>query len=260
VISVTDWVQAGRYAAVLDPPTPVGGPTTESSFAFGPPAGSPGTPGKKDLTPVQVNVLTAMLLQGQTGTVSVILQAQGNENAVGFTLWFDPATLNYVGANLGSGASGATLNVNAVQAGAGRLGAALALGSGTSFAPGADEVLKVNFRAVASIPGGYSVAFTNLPVHCQVSDTNALAVATSYGSATITVNPLPSIRIARSGTNIALAWPLWATNFGLQQADDARPLAAAWTNLSVSPGVSNGENVVTLPLTGPSKFYRLFKP
>ncbi|HNO84087.1 MAG TPA: hypothetical protein PKM54_05615, partial [Anaerolineales bacterium] len=52
---------------------------------------------------------------GQTGVVAVQLAAQGDENAVGFSLSFDTALLVYAGASLGSGASGAMLNVNTNQ-------------------------------------------------------------------------------------------------------------------------------------------------
>jgi hypothetical protein len=201
-----------------------------------------------------------MLLPGQTGTVCVVLEAQGKENAVGFSLLFDPSVLNYTDAALGSGTGGAFLNLNASQAASGRLGAALALGAGSSFASGTHEVLRVNFRAVGSVPGDYAVSFTNLPVRCQVSDTNAVALTAAYSDAAITINPFPSLKISHSGPDIRLSWPLWASNFVLQQASDVRPAAAAWSNLPASVIITNGEYVVALPLSAPSKLYRLYLP
>jgi hypothetical protein len=249
-ITVTDWVQAGRYAAGLDPLTPVGGPTSEAPLA--PP------PGRKDLSR-KIDVLDTVLVQGQTGTVPVVLEAQGNENALGVSLRFDPTALSYAGASLGSGVSGATLNVNAAQAASGRLGAVLALGIGSAFTPGNHEVLKVNFHVVAPTPGSYPVSFTNSPVHCQVSDTNALALSTSYVNATVAVNPLPSLTITPTGSDITLAWPLWATNFGLQEAT-AYGSPTIWSNLPVSITTSNGQSEVRLPMSDASKYYRLHLP
>src|SRR5256885_10625521 len=48
-------------------------------------------------------------------TIAVTLAAQGNENAVGFSLSFDPALASYNGASAGSAATEATLYVNTNQ-------------------------------------------------------------------------------------------------------------------------------------------------
>ncbi len=52
-------------------------------------------------------------------TVAVQLVAQGGENSLGFSLSFDPATVRFLNATLGSGASGAVLyeNTNQVPSG-----------------------------------------------------------------------------------------------------------------------------------------------
>ena len=84
-----------------------------------------------------VNFLPAQVLVGSSTvgasgvvTFPILVVANGNENALGFSVSFDPSKLTYVGASLGAGASGATLNVNSGHAGSGQLGFALALGSG----------------------------------------------------------------------------------------------------------------------------------
>jgi hypothetical protein len=129
-----------------------------------------------------------------------------------------------------------------------------------AFTPGNHEILRVNFHVVAPTPGSYPVSFTNLPVRCQVSDTNALALSTAYASALVTVNPLPSLTIAPAGSNnISLSWPLWATNFGLQEAT-AFESTTIWSNLPVSITTSNGQNEVVLPASSASKYYRLRLP
>src|SRR6185295_5246363 len=66
----------------------------------------------------------------------------------------------------------------------------------------------------------------------------------------------PALRIALSGPNIILAWPLWASNFMLLEGISL----STWTTNYSSPTVSSNENILTVsPDSGP-KFYRLNKP
>ena len=90
----------------------------------------------------------------------------------------------------------------------------------------------------------------------EISDAAAVALPASYLSGSINVIALPALRLTRAGQNIQLAWPLWATNFTLQEANSLLP-SSTWTNLSVIPSEINNERVVTLPISGNSKFYRL---
>jgi len=214
--------------------------------------------GPRPLSARQLQAIDASLNQGQSGTISVSLHAQGNENALGFSLLFDPAKLSYTGASLGSGASGATLNVNTDAINSGQVGFALGLSAGHNFAAGLDELVKVTFQAVASATGSASVAFADEPIFREVSDAGANSLAADYMSGAILINPLPSLRISQSDQTIALAWPSWATNFVVQEAD---PSSASmnWTSLSVTPTITSNEYIVTLPMTGATKFYRLQK-
>jgi len=253
-------VQVGLYAAGLDPLTVAGGPTNEV-----PPGG--GSVSKPVSTPVSPHDVTSklevpntMVIQGLTGTASVQLDSLGDENALGFSLVFDPAALNYVSAGLGSAGNGVTLFVNDSQAAAGRLGFVLGLGTGQTFAFGARELVKVTFRAVDGAKGTCPVSFADQPVVCEVSDTNALRLAAGYVNGTVTVNPLPSLSIGRSGEDITLAWPLWATNFGLQAAAGGLSPTMPWTNLVVVPTLTSNQAVVTQPLAATNVFYRLHQP
>ena len=74
-------------------------------------------------------------------SVPIELLAQGDENALGFSLTFDPAILGNPQAALGSDASGATLNANTSQIGSGRLGVALSLPFGQKFSAGARSAI-----------------------------------------------------------------------------------------------------------------------
>jgi hypothetical protein len=253
VLTVSDWVQAGRYAAGIDQPTASGGPSQPTSGNV-----VSGTPLRKGTDPARVlSVQGPLLFQGQTATATVVLEAQGNENAIGLSLGFDPATVVYTSATLGPDASNATMDINANLATNGHVGIILALPTNVGFSPGTRQVLKVNFQAVTASPVDGTLAFTDSPVVREVADTNALPVVASYVSGDILVNPKPSLAIAHSKQNVSLLWPLWATNYNLQQALGKDLTSSTWTNVPVSPVLTNGNFGVSLPLNQSIQFYRL---
>ena len=254
-ISVADWVQAGRYAAGLDPRTVAGGPTNDATANA--PSLSKLNPHPEGLNPRQVRVGTAYLVQNRSGTVSVYLDAQGNENAVGFSLSFDPTILHYSTASLGVGASAATIDVNASQVGSGRLAFVLAMPIGQAFTAGTKELVTVTFSVATPVFGSYPVAMTDQPVLRQVVDPQATPLAAAYVSGSVIVNPPPALGIALSAQSVTLAWPLWATNFVLQEADGATMPSPNWTNLNQTFIVSTNSAQVTIPLGGATKLYRL---
>lgn len=71
--------------------------------------------------------------------VPVELVSQGDENALGFSLNFDPNILNNPQVARGSATGTALLNINSGQVGQGRIGVALALPSGQTFSTGARQ-------------------------------------------------------------------------------------------------------------------------
>ena len=256
-LTITDWVQAGRYAAGLDPLTPIGGPTSEAPRgAILRPTGDIQASGRK------IKVVDATVYAGQTNAVSVELEAQSNENALGFSLSFDASKLSFAGATLSSAATGATLNLNTSQVGSGKLGVALALSAGNSIAAGTREVVKVSFAIASPAKGTSTISFDEQPIFAEVSDAAANALATSYinGLLTIIALPAPTLKINRSDDTIILSWPLSATNFVLQGSDSLLSPSATWSNVLVTPNISGQENIVTLPLSGDTKFYRLQHP
>jgi len=119
--------------------------------------------------------------------------------------------------------------------------------------------VKVNLRASAAAAKDHSVSFGNQQVTSEVSDAAARVLTADYVNGTVVVNPPPSLNITRAGQDIALSWPLWASNFAPQVAD-ALVSPVTWTNVAGTVGVSNGENFVTVPITGVMKFYRLATP
>jgi len=105
--------------------------------------------------------------------VSIELDAQGTENAFGFSVMFDPAQLSFVSAEKSNEASGATLNVNKLEAAAGRVGLALALPGGSSFAVGRHQLVVLTFALRADASELPLISFTDQPIAREVVDLNA---------------------------------------------------------------------------------------
>lgn len=246
-ISVTDWVQAGRYATGVDPLTPVGGPSEPVSFV-----------NKTQVAKVGGTSRTVMLETtnkvGQTYTVSTRLVAAGNENAIGFSLAFDPSLLTFTGATTGGNASGALLNVNTNNLAAGRVGVALSLSTGNIFPAGTQEVIKLTFVAATNATGTTSLNFSDAPVLREVSDAaaNSLAATFTGGSLILSVpGPVLTINISEAGA--VLSWPAAATGFVLESSSG---FGTNWSSINANL-ITNAQNIsTTLPITN-QQFYRL---
>jgi hypothetical protein len=131
---------------------------------------------------------------GRQTALSVSLLGLGNENALSFSLSFDPTRLTYLGQSAGAGAVGTSLLVNTNQASLGRLGLALAKSPGQVFATGSNELVRVLFL----LAGGDStnvVSFADTPIPREVVDVSANDLAATYTNATVVITPLfaPSI-------------------------------------------------------------------
>ena len=255
-LKVTDWVQAGRYAAGLDPLSVIGGPAA-------PILPRPVTPGpsvRNEEGTRLVRIASGEVVNGLTVTLPVLLQSLGNENGLGFSLDFDSTALQYVGAVRGSAASSATLHANSAQAASGKVGLVLVLPTGSNFAVGDQEIVRVTFTAKGSVPGKYPVVLDDQPVWRAVSDSTALELTTVYLNNEIVVHGSPVLAISQAGTNVILSWPGWAGDFTLQTADATPGSTMNWS----SPAFvvqTNGANVsVVSPASGQPKYFRLFHP
>jgi Calx-beta domain-containing protein/uncharacterized protein DUF4214 len=141
-----------------------------------------------------VRIVGTTLQAGQNGTVNIELDSQGDENALGFSINFTPATLTFVSATRGSDSTsaGATLNVNSSSASVGRVGIALALPAGASFAAGTRQIVVLTFNVPASGNGSTTIAFGDSPIAREVVDINANILDASYTPATVSITPMPS--------------------------------------------------------------------
>jgi hypothetical protein len=251
-LKVTDWVQAGRNLSGLDALLAIGGPSSEVAPVLAGPSAS------RLLRVVNTNVL-----QGETVTLSVLLEAQGNENAVGFTLNFDQVALGVSGVELGDNAASATLQPNLNQTTSGRLGVALSLPTGETFSPGAEEIVRVTLNASGSASGAFAISLGDQLVTRCVADVLANELPVSFANGTLTIAPLvtsPVISISPSGTNVVLSWPIAAGSFKLQSLNSPSGLSGYWSNMPVTLQ-TNGPTVnATLPVTNRSSFFRLVYP
>jgi hypothetical protein len=250
-LTVIDWVQVGRYVLGLDPLTVTGGPTA--------PSGSGTAVSSSSTRLLSVSSPTVQMGLVGSANVCVSLAMQGNENAAGFTLSFPATNLSFSGATLGSGAGGATLILNTNQYHSGIVGAVLALPPGSNFPAGSQQLLSVNFNLVGTNSGVSPVALTSQLIKCEISDTFANPLPLGLVNGAVTVNPIPALGIALSGTNVVLSWPLWASNFLLQSASGGIPPLVPWSN-SPAPVSATASNFVTLPLTNTVEFFRLDMP
>jgi len=132
---------------------------------------------------------------GSTVQIPILMQAQGDENALGFSLLFDQAILSNPLASLGSDAAGASLIVNATRAGEGKLGIAVALPAGEVFAAGTQEIVIVTFDIAAdTVADSTAIDFGDEPVMREISDADANPLASNWTGGTVTItNPPPAV-------------------------------------------------------------------
>jgi len=179
-VTLIDLVQTLRYAAGLDSATPAGGPTMQAAALS---SSSPRLTAGSRVVRVTGGNLTA----GRANTVSIQLDAQGNEAGVSLSLGFDPTALSFVSAAVGGGAGGGSLMVNDLKAAASRVGLVLVLPSGTAIRAGTRDIIVLTF-AVTGVPGSTAFSLTgDSPVRREVADVNATEVGASFVGASFNV-------------------------------------------------------------------------
>jgi hypothetical protein len=202
-ISITDWVQAGRYAAGLDPVTPAGGPTSLASGFRRSVTPSPITGSSRLFQgPARTLRLVQSLESGKGGLpivldarqriptsvqyVRVELEGQGNENAAGFSVQFNPAALRFVEAQVRGESEAATLMVNQGEVSSGRVGLALALPSGQTYGMGQRLMVEVGFVAREGTERWATrVQFGDEPVRRELVSVLANDLAAEYAGGTL---------------------------------------------------------------------------
>jgi hypothetical protein len=138
-------------------------------------------------------------------TVPVTLTAGGEENALSWSVVFDPARLRFQQALLAEGATNAALFVNTAQADAGRVGLALSLPPGEAFAAGARELARLRFEARGGA-GTVALTFGDTPLPRQTVNRAGAVVPTTYVNGSVQIAPLlPPAFIAEPADQTAYA-------------------------------------------------------
>lgn len=209
-LTIADWVQAGRYASGLEASISAGGPSAAiaTPVAFEKPVEGGGAFLTEDQQQTRsIRVVPTSFNRGQENTLSVELNSQGNENAIGFSLNYDTTQLSFIRATLGTGTQGASLNVNTGQLAQGRIGVGIALSSGQAIPAGARQIVTFTFNVPASSSvNSTTVSFGDLPISREVVDATANVLATSYTPGVVTLEPqinqTPSLTSITPGTVI----------------------------------------------------------
>jgi hypothetical protein len=129
-----------------------------------------------------------------TRQVSIEVDTEGNENALGFSLMFDPEKLRFVSAAKSEEFSAATLNINELETKEGRVGIALALPAGQSFGPGTHQALKLTFAAAPGLSEKMLLGFADQPIAREVVDLNANSMKSLFEDPLGGTNPLEEAR------------------------------------------------------------------
>lgn len=172
-ILVNDWVQAGRYVAGLDAQQYQAGPIEPAKEAKSLSTGELG-----DLPATGFNTSLLEVMGGNQGQVSVLLDANGKENAVSFSLAFDPARFRFASATAGPDMQDAALILNTSAVQEGRLGVLIGLnftaGEPTTLAKKQHDILRVMFEFSGSPTPEAAFVFTDTPVRMAVSVAHAM--------------------------------------------------------------------------------------
>ena len=139
-----------------------------------------------------MRLVDAALPTERNRSLSLEVDAQGNENALGFSLMFDPTKLSFVSAEKSDEFSIATINVNKLEAANGRVGIALALPTGRSFGVGTHQVVVVAFAALSADSSETLplIGFTDNPIDREVVDLNANRVKACIQGCDGRMNPI----------------------------------------------------------------------
>ena len=251
VLSIADWTQAGRYAAGLDPLVEAWGPTEPISQTLGARLSSLRNP----MRVIQL-IGPGTVWQGTEFVVPVTLTSQGNENALGFSLTFDPARLAFRGVTLDAGLAGAFVQINTQAVAKGEFGMALANPTEQSFTQGNVPIAMLRFAAIGTA-GDAVVAFADAPVLREIVDPTATPLGASYASSLARIAGHPSFSAVERVIGNGLRFKLIGTPgqaFIIQTSTDLRQWAPLATN------VFGSDPVTWVDSNGPGdkqRFYRM---
>ena len=260
-LSVSDWVQAGRYAVGLDKLSAAAGPSRPVTAALL--AENLANAARfESAQPELVRVIRAQgsaFTRGEVNALPIEFEAQGDENALSFTLNFDPKLLNYASFKAPDGWA---VNVNTKQAAEGRIGIMMALSTGKVVAAGKQPLLTLYFGAMG-VNGNTNatISFDDQIFERDISDVKATLVSrASYEAANISISGDGVVNVrAASYIGPDLAGDSIASAFGLEMAtttaaSTSLPLPTTLAGTTVKVTDSNGvERLAPLFFVSPSQ-------
>ncbi|HEX2746773.1 MAG TPA: lysyl oxidase family protein [Verrucomicrobiales bacterium] len=195
---------------------------------------------------------------GQVG-VPLLLQSQGNENSLSFTVSFDPAILSQPAIQAGPDATGATFTLDRSQEPAGRFGVTLALPASTAFTSGLREVARLTFHSAAGTPNGTvtPVGFTSAPVSGRGYSTSGAVLPTVFAAGNLTLGTVSEQLLGTimegGGIHLHLRG-ITGRTYKLQKTEDL----TTWTEVDSVEINQQGEATASDAggTVGPRRFYR----
>lgn len=221
-ITLTDWVQAGRFATGLDPVVAAGGPavpvrnlSNTQLNAFDEDASDKSQARLLDESlsgagnfhwlghPNSLQLSRQIYLNADSrNSVEVVCVSQGDENAIAFSLEFDPVNWQFASAVWGGLANSATLFVNTKQISAGRIGLVMALPPGVHLTAGNQRIAVLTFRPrFGNITPSFSstaIKFADQPIARELVDVAARSLSASFA---VRLMPLAITRLDTARTS-----------------------------------------------------------
>jgi hypothetical protein len=193
--------------------------------------------------------------------VSVALNSGGGENALGFSIGFDPEVYGYRLARLAQQASDATLLVNSHYADIGRIAVSLALPPARAFNGGVKELIEIEFAPVTADARQIVVNFHNVPLQLEVIDADAQALPANWIDGATTdaggdswQRSALSLRI--DGGAVTISWPVELSGGVLETSSSLGP-KAIWAPVTNLPVARSGVSSVNVEAASATRFYRL---
>ena len=256
-LTATDWVQAGRYAAGLDPVVRAAGPSAPSVASSAHDRTKAGLAG-----PIlrKVRLPELMVDSGEKVSVPILMESQGDENALGMSLSFDPTRFAYEGFDGGSAFGKGVPILNESQLGLGRIGVLQSLPFGQRMMAGAANLGTLRLRLLQASPGQrIPITFADAPVTRELSDAlaNSIDVAWEGGSVSTPALPVSDERLLEPRVTSTGVSMLLRGKAGERFAIEVSTDLAVWK--PVATHVLPGEGTLRLSLAredGRQAFYR----
>jgi hypothetical protein len=199
-LSLADWVQAGRYAAGLDPVTPAGGPASALVAGLAQAAASTAPAMATAVTSASSSAeafgQSTLKITSQPGaspnevSVTVELVSSGEANAVAFKIDFDPAVVAYRSVEWLDQTAAPVGTVNTNDASLGRLAVVAGRPAGEAFPEGTHQLLRVHFQVLdPSATTDSPIEIGRLPGLDSLASTDATEVTTTFESTVVAPPP-----------------------------------------------------------------------